>query len=493
MKLKYLIVLLIFFILTGCIKNSGEDENIYSTDKSSQKNSEMPNNMVLDIPYRKLETFLGSKFIPVYSQKMNLDSDSDEEVAIAYKTGTKSSIRLIIFDILQNGIIRKKTEIETGIEKSDSFELSCHNLLEDNDIALLIEGKSNDNKSLLYIYQYSDDSYNKIGEFRADYSILVDYSEIEAETGKKIKLKEITTLDSSPESSNIQQKNVYVWDYASSRFTLAESSRIVSNDRNLSSTYLTDGNKFLEYVSGFWYPEKYLSLVKSPNFDPEKFNANNIEYLAFSARDMEVYIKHDDYMNKYKIKKVNLIWSQMAGVRLSIEGISSTSQFSNATLDVILTGSDSLQIISSNKFDESNYVRLDRPFIDYVNDRMKEKSDTDINKIVTFITDEFINSVNNTGNSNTGIIINFSANNAFDVQKGQKIEKGFYKITRDNLGYIITFLFDSDNTLLLSDNFLIRVFEDTQSISLTPIVMKLNGFMVDDSRKALIFKKRNNG
>jgi hypothetical protein len=490
-KTAILYFVLVLFLSNSCFKNSN-DEKLSFNDKNNQKYSISSNNVMLDIPYKKLETFIGSKFIPIYSKKNNLDTDNEDEVIIGYKVNTNDNIKIIIFDQMQNGIIKKKMEINTEILKPDSFELQSHNLLYDNDLSIIIEGKSVDDKSLLYIYQYSDDTYKKIVELKSDYSIIIDYLDIDTESGKKIKLKQITTFDAvvNDANTNIQEKKVYVWDYALNQLIIAESSRIQMSDRTLSNSNLNDPDKFLKYINGFWYPERYLNLIKSQNFDPDKFTSNNIEYILFSSMDMEVSIKHDDYINKYKIKKANLIWGQLPGVRLIIQGISNTSQFSTSTIDVVLTGSNSLQVTSSNKFDDSNYVRLDKPFIEYVNDRHKEIDDNNIKKIISFISDEFI--INSNVN-NKGIIINFISNNEFNIIENNKTEKGYYKITKDNIGYIITFLFDTENTILKSNNFLIKISEDTQSLSLTPVKMKIKGFDVEDSKKPFVFKKRNSG
>ena len=90
----------------------------------------------------------------------------------------------------------------------------------------------------LYFVSYDNGTtFKVIGSFSASYSVFFDMEEKEVNDGsdngsKYYILKEIVLIDSalSLTSTNIQRKDVYVWNYDKERFVLAESSRIVSEE-----------------------------------------------------------------------------------------------------------------------------------------------------------------------------------------------------------------------------------------------------------------------
>jgi|GEM_PF-1264507 len=485
---------IVFITFFSCIKNNNSDENnyLYSDSQLNNDNSTSKQKVYLHIPYKKLETFLGNNFIPIYSFKSNLDNDIDEEVVIAYKKSKSEKIIMAFFDIYSNGVIRKNYEFITDIVNENNFNFQSHNLLYEDDVSCILEGKTREDKWILYIIKYDQEKYIKIGEFLADYSIIMDYIDIDKEDNKYTRLKEITTIDNSFSATNtsIQKKNVYIWDYETGEFKLIETTQILTNDTPVNRSYLANSDKFFEYIDGFWYPEDYKYLINSNSFDPDKYDINNIEFISFSKEKNEVYIKHSDYINLYAIIKANLVWGQKPGLRLKVQGISKSSKFTNKDIEIFLISSDKLQVVGPNKYDEFYYIRLPRPFIEYVNEKKEEKIKIEKENIMFFLSEEFVKEGEN---SKVEFIINFTDENKFIITKDNKIEKGYYKLTYDSLGYIITFMFDGENSIIKNFNYIIDISKEKDSFKIIPVKISFNGFVIDDIIKSITLKKRNKG
>ena len=176
--LNFFISLLVVVYLIGCYKNLDTNENdIYYIENVNTNEEDFSQEKILKlpVPYHRLETFLAKDFIPVLGLKLNLDSDIDNEICIAYKLNNSSNINIAIFDLLSKNIIKKKIEFSTQIFDQNNFSFQSRNLFYEDDISLIIEGRSAENKNLLYIYSFLDGEYKEIGEFIGDYSVIINY------------------------------------------------------------------------------------------------------------------------------------------------------------------------------------------------------------------------------------------------------------------------------------------------------------------------------
>ena len=305
MKFKYFICLSLIFLILSCSK---KDEDVINNDHNNKNQQKADELKKLPINYNRLENFLGASFIPVFSLKTNLDKDIDDEVCIAYKQNNSSNIKVVIFDLLPKNNIKVKAEFKTDIVDSESFIFQARNFFSQQDLILLIEGKSTGNKSLLYIYKYNNDNddYELIREFTGDYSVIVNYQDIESESGKYNKLKNIVVVNTyvGVTSTNVQQKEQYEWDNNKNDFKLTESSKVVYSSSIVDSAIYSSEESFLNYLKGIWYSDKYENLINSSNKTIDQINKNNLEFIQFSTSPKELNIKSEDYLNKYTISKI---------------------------------------------------------------------------------------------------------------------------------------------------------------------------------------------
>ena len=482
-------IILLFFILFGCFKQSktNDIESYYFKDNANPKKNILGKQLKLPIAYKKLEPFLGSNFIPVFSTKTNLDKDIADEICVAFKANDSQNIKICFFDLFSKGIIKKKFEFETSIYSSESFLLQSNNLFYEDDISIIIEGKSIENKSLLYILSFLENDYKLAGEFTGDFSVIIDYEEKEYEKGKYFRLKEVVTIDNSFSSTNttIQQKSIFTWDYENFLFKLVETSQILSLNTSINRSIFISEESFLNYIKGFWYPEKYKKIIKNDKLDANKYNSSNIKFISFSVSPNEVSIKHEDYMNKYSILKINRLWGQKPGLRLKIKGISKTSNYKYKKIEIFLMEADKLMVSGPKRFSQQYYVRLARPFIEYVNEKKEEKIKNEQNVIAKYLMNEF--------RSDDNIILNFTKNNEFIIKRENSIEKGIYKITKDTNGFIISFLFKTANTILRNNDFIIKISNDSHFFSLISVKMDLDGFVIENVKSIIFYKVENNG
>ena len=473
--------------LIGCYKNLDTNENdIYYIENVNTNEEDFSQEKILKlpVPYHRLETFLAKDFIPVLGLKLNLDSDIDNEICIAYKLNNSSNINIAIFDLLSKNIIKKKIEFSTQIFDQNNFSFQSRNLFYEDDISLIIEGRSAENKNLLYIYSFLDGEYKEIGEFIGDYSVIINYEEYETDKGKYERLKNISTIDNHFTSTNtsIQQKKVYVWNYDKSEFELIEVSKILYANTFVDRSIYDSEDNFLNYLNGFWYPEKYKKLIENNQIDSEVLNNNTIEFISFSNELKEIDIKRIDYLIKLSIIKMKRLWGQKPGLRFNVQGIYKYAPKSEKYLEIYLVDANKLKLAGLNSFREEYYIRLPRPFIEYVKEKKEEKINDEINSIVKSLKEEY--------RTRDDCIITFSDANDYIIQKDNAVEKGIYKISSDKLGYIISFLSDDNNNVLESENFIIKLSQDTQTFTLIPVKITLNKFIVDDV-KALVFYKQN--
>ena len=448
MKFKYIFIFILFFSLIGCTKNSKNDEESFSSQngKSDKSENEMKK---LPMNYNKLENYLGDSFIPVYSVKTNLDNDIDDEICIAYKQNNLSTVKVVIFDLFPKNTIKIKAEFKTNIFDKESFLFQFQNFFEQKDLTLLIEGKSEDKKSLLYIYRYEEGEYVLIKEFAADYSVIVNYTEVDSESGKYSKMKDIITVDNyiGVTNSNVQQKSVYKWFEDQKVFTVVETSKIVFSSNIVHSSVYASEESFLDYIKGVWYLDKYEYILKS-NEQIDKLNNNNIEFVQISSKPYEIGIKNEDYLNKYPASKIFRVWNgNIPGVRIVSFGLNKNKNSRQKDIEVYLIEANRLKVIGPNKFDEKDYIRLSKPLFEYINELKEAKIKKETTQITNFLVKDF--------RSPEGVLISFTGNNEFNIQKDNINEKGAYKITYDKSGYLITFLFDNKNNIFKYSNYYI--------------------------------------
>ncbi|HOF00967.1 MAG TPA: hypothetical protein PK385_04790 [Spirochaetota bacterium] len=487
MKIVKLLFLITLLCLSGCYNR---DRSFYNTKGLSEsefnisKHTEA-NTIKLYIPKQKLELFFGKDFIPVYNKFLNLDDDAEEEYLIAYKKNSSSPINIFIFDILRNDIIKKKFSFDTIIASEENFSIQVQNLMTQNDINLLIDGKSSDGKNVLYIIAYEKDNYKLIDTFTANFSAFIDYIEIETEKGKYNVLNSVITINNSFSSTNanIKKKDTYKWNDEKKEFYLYDSSEILS-DQNIQidpSIYSSEENYF-NYIKGFWYPSEYKDLIDKDKLSPDDYSVDSSQFIYFSDSPKEVNIKYGDYIDRYLIIKISKLWQSKPGLRFLLKESTNPDNSYYKILDIYLTSPTVLKTSGPDRYTLGSYVRLQKPFIEYIIDKKKEdysKKTEDMNK---FLIGVYKNQKETE--------IDFQ-DKTFSVKNGKSLESGYYKINYNDNVYLLSFIFENKYNLLDRKNYLLNLSEDKSRLSLIPLEFNLNGYTIENI-KPIEFKRINN-
>jgi hypothetical protein len=490
MKCRFFFLALIIFILPGCFNRLFKNDEPFNYERGLKKDKIESEIKKLPLNYGKLENYLGTGFIPIFSMKTNLDSDIDDEAAVAYKPNSSSSIKVVIFDLLPKNMIKIKSEFKTNISNSESFILQFQNFFEQKDYTILIEGKSDDKKSLLYIYTLDNNEYKLVKDFSADYSVIVDYTDVESDNAKYSKVRDIIVVNNyvGATSSKMQQKDTYVWDKAINDFKLAETSKVVFSSNLIDSSIYSSEENFLEYLKGLWYLDKYESLIKDPK-QLDTLNTNNIEFVQVKTNPKEVSVKNEDYVNVFTAAKISRVWNgNIPGMRItsySINQINSAKAAQNDSgkqknIEVYLVEPNRIKVVGPGKFDEKDYIRFPKPLVEYITELKETKIKSETAQITSFLKREF--------KSDESVNISFYGKNEFNIQKENTLEKGVYKISYDKSGYLITFMFDAKSNILKYSNYIIKVGSNKDYFTLLPVKIKLDKVSVDDFKEIVFYK-----
>ena len=150
-------------------------------------------------------------------------------------------------------------------------------------------------------------------------------------------------------------------------------------------------------------------------------------------------------------------------------------------IEAYLIEANRLKVVGPDKYDEKEYIRLKKPLIEYINDLKENKIKNEINAMSSYLNKDF--------KTNDNILINFTGNNDFTLQKDKASEKGYYKITYDSSGYLITFLFDDNNSGIFKfTNYLIKIYRDKDYFSLIPVKIKIDKVVIDDFKEIVFYR-----
>ena len=473
-KANVLIILL--FTIICCQKNS-ENNSINISDKSIISNISSFNTVKLKVPYKKLEVYIGENFIPLASLNENLDNDSDEEMLIAYKMNNTSPVDIKIFDLLENDNIKEKYEFKTEIYNSDFFTVEKKHLSNKDDFCIIADGKTNENFTKMYIFSYFDDEYKVLADYTAYYSILINFEDIEEDEGKTkyVRIRDINVIDNDPDSENpnIQKKETFKWDILSDSFKLVKSEQIFSSTiSSIDQSIFYSEEKYFNFIKGFWYPQAYKNLIESGKLDPVNFTEDKIKFVYISDSPREISVKYGDYVSKYSVIKIARAWNQKPGIRVVLKENTSQSPGINKFMDLTLLEKDLLSAIGPEHYDNGNYIKLPKPFEEYI----KEKNDEIAKKKIS----EMTKYIKGTFNGKDNVVLTFENDREFKIQSNNKTEKGSFKITSEKQGFIISFMFENQNTILKNGNFLLKTVPDKYGISLVPVKFDYNGIIIDD-------------
>ncbi|HQB62297.1 MAG TPA: hypothetical protein PK899_11655, partial [Spirochaetota bacterium] len=141
-----------------------------------------------------------------------------------------------------------------------------------------------------------------------------------------------------------------------------------------------------------------------------------------------------------------------------------------------------LKTSGPDRYTLGSYVRLQKPFIEYIIDKKKEdysKKTGDMNKFL-------IGAYKNQKETE----IDFQ-DKTFSVKNGKLLESGYYKINYNDNVYLLSFIFENKYNLLDRKNYLLNLSEDKSRLSLIPLEFNLNGYTIENI-KPIEFKRISN-
>ena len=485
-KTFFTIILVIAAGVIFCLSACHRETNISDTTDGTVAQDENVAAAVeprLYIPREKLEILFGKGFVPISNRFVNLDSDADEEYLIAFKKKNSAYINVFIFDIIQNDVIRKKFSVETTIVDSDNLLIQTQNLFVQNDLYLIIEGKSAENKQTVYFITYENEQYNVVDIFTGDYSVFINYEEIENDKGKYDILSDVTVINNSFTSTNvnIKRKEVYKWNYTNKTFYKAHTEEIRSETGSVSSLIYGSEDKYFGYISGFWYPSEYQSLIEKDKLRANEIDYKSIQFINFNHEQKQISLKFGDYIENYRILRISKLWGQKPGVRFRItEAENKHNNDYPKSMDVYLVTPTSLRVSGPHKYASNTYIRLPKPFPEYVYDRDTEIANKEHAGIRTFLKGGFVDTY-------SGIKLDFISETRMAVIIDDVRAECSYKINHnDNLTLIS--LVGLPAGMLTHSNFIVTIDAKNASLSLMPIKLSINGFKMDNI-KSLNFVK----
>ncbi len=487
---KHLNVLIFFFILIftfqGCNKKNEQissdfflSENLYTFDQSITSNDER-----LPVSVIKLRQYIGTDFEPVGYKVFNSKKSNYEDLIFCYKEKPTSNVKIVIFSVLPNEILRKQFEYQTTISEKKDFSIQVSNLFFEDDSYILIEGiDEQDNRSLYIFSNNSNDNFSLIQNFSATYSIFYDFTEKDYEGAKYFVLKNIVLLNNALSATNttIQRKDIFIWDYNVNSFKLSESSQIVPQSiSDISSEILYSSENYFNFIRGFWYSEKYKEMIDNNNINPDNFERDSIKYAYFSEKNglKQVHINYGDYADIYTIDKIIKMGGQKPGLRLTLKDPVSLNIVDYRYVDLFLFDNTLIKVKGPEDYDYESYVRLPKPFIEYINEVRSINKGSEIEK--------FKQSLNGTY-TNSEFVIEFKQNQ-FRISKDTITDTGEIKLEKKDEIFILFFLFKTENRILDKKYFIIDKINDERVI-LISVKPTLNGYVIENNRPVTLTKK----
>ncbi|MCG8570176.1 MAG: hypothetical protein MJB14_08555 [Spirochaetes bacterium] len=474
------IIVLLFF---NCKKENieiNQNSTIAENTIIQQKEKDY-SELNLPVSYQTMEIILGNEFVPIIASIENIDNDVNEELVILYHQNNNPLAQLALFDIFPNEIIKIlfQTELEITYSGKNSVSLQINNLFEDNDTHIIIEGKSleensaND-KNHLYIYTFEPFEFKLTAHFSGTYSVFINYKEVEDQESKYYMLEDLVVIDNalSATNTNIQTKEVYIWDYQKSTFKNVATSQIVATSErsDLDRSIYTSTDKYYQYLKGFWYPDNYEELVSNNSSEIAKFTSKDIQFLMIDENGQkEISLSFGEYIDKYYISKIIRLGGQIPGLRFILMDYSYHNTRDRKSMDIYLINSKTLRVLGPGRFDKSYYKRLSKPFIEFI----QEENNKQLSEIITNTRDFFQNQTFYQ-ESNKEVTIDFASHQYFEIKLNDKKEKGIYRIKKENDMLIITLLFETENTILPATDYIITIDSYNLFFSLSPIKYNMN-------------------
>lgn len=487
---KRFVQLALMIILTAFIsckekKTVISSEFFLSQDLYTFEDGENRNTERLPVSANKLRQLLGNDIIPVGFKVFNSKSSQYEEMVFCYQENKDSDVKVIVFSILPNEVLRKLYEYNTAIFHKTDFSIQITNLFYEDDSYILIEGLDRQNRKNLYIFSNNPgQNIQLLTNFNAAYSLFYDFIEKEYESSKFFVLKEIVLLNNALSATNtiIQKRDVYVWNYNTKSFVLSESSQIISEEiSDIPSNVLYSRERYFDFIEGFWYSEAYKRMIDTDKIMPEDFERNSIRYAYFNHQDEEVreiHINYGDYTDIYIIDKIINLGGTKPGLRFTLKDHASLNTIDFRYVDIYLMDSKRIRIKGPEDYDFEGFVRLPKPFIEYLDEARKSQDDKILNSVKKTLNGTF---------SNSEFLIEFTGSK-FTLISNDITETGSFTFIQNNSDSIIFMQYDEENRIL-NDTYFIVQNMNNERIVLIPVRPGLNGYTILNSRPVTLTRK----
>ena len=487
---KYILSIVLAVCIFGCAKKTATINSDFFLQQQ-ESFSIYDGNTVEKLPVAlsKIKQVLGN-IEPVTFKQMNINSDISLELLFFYKTAENPDIQFVIFDILPNDTLKKVYELQTNIRKQEELSVQYSSLLFEDDNCITIEGIGEADKRLLYIIKNVDNgtTFKVIGSFSASYSVFFDMEEKEVNDGsdngsKYYILKEIVLIDSalSLTSTNIQRKDVYVWNYDKERFVLAESSRIVSEENaDIPISVLYSAENYYNYLKGFWYQKRYAKELSKNELDIENVQKEGLQYVNFRENNGNkvIDVSYGSYSDHFEIDKLIKLGGQKPGLRLSLKKENVSDMYYYRYIDIYLLGAKELQMKTPEVFGVVNYVQLDQPLFEYIAEAKEKKKAASFYEIEKKLTGKF---------SCDFFSMTIKDDKRFTVTTETKEETGYYQLEERNGDCIISLFFDNTNSIINEKYFLFDGSNNDRLVFL-PVQLNFDNTIVKNT-KPMIFNR----
>ncbi|MBQ2294660.1 MAG: hypothetical protein II258_04690 [Spirochaetales bacterium] len=487
---KYILSIVLAVCIFGCAKKTATINSDFFLQQQESFSIYNGNTVEkLPVALSKIKQVLGN-IEPVTFKQMNINSDISLELLFFYKTAENPDIQFVIFDILPNDTLKKVYELQTNIRKQEELSVQYSSLLFEDDNCITIEGIGEADKRLLYIIKNVDNgtTFKVIGSFSASYSVFFDMEEKEVNDGsdnrsKYYILKEIVLIDSalSLTSTNIQRKDVYVWNYDKERFVLAESSRIVSEENaDIPISVLYSAENYYNYLKGFWYQKRYAKELSKNELNIENVQKEGLQYVNFREDNGNkvIDVSYGSYSDHFEIDKLIKLGGQKPGLRLSLKKENVSDMYYYRYIDIYLLGAKELQMKTPEVFGVVNYVQLDQPLFEYIAEAKEKKKAASFDEIEKKLTGKF---------SCDFFSMTIKDDKRFTVTTETKEETGYYQLEERNGDCIVSLFFDNTNSIINEKYFLFDGSNNDRLVFL-PVQLNFDNTIVKNT-KPMIFNR----
>ena len=223
-------------------------------------------------------------------------------------------------------------------------------------------------------------------------------------------------------------------------------------------------------------------MLESNSLDIKEFSDKYTRYLFINTESQEVAINHGDYIDKYSIVKISKLWNQKPGLRFVLYeyGTNEKTVYSKY-VDLTLLDANSIQVEGPEKYYKETYIRINKYLNTYIRNKKDDANFDELKKESDKIVGIY--------ESQQNIILNFMSNNEVVIDKKNQKATGFYKLSMNQKGIILSLNVSNYENYFKTNNFLIDISIDKSKITLIPVKFDYNEIITDDLNQLIFYRK----